>query len=146
MHCAGWTSSCLVMVHLSLAWLLRDAVPGLRRSLLTVQMDDLFLTTGEQQQVEGSLGGLARRSAEGAGRVCPSRRVTSRPWHAHASCFARGRPMSALSPTPLPCTDWDADQYVGNAPSYRLTPQDLAAHVTWQNTISSAFPPGSSFR
>ena len=60
MHdCAGWTSSCLVMGHLSLAWLLRDAVPGLRRSLLTVQMDDLFLTTGERQQV-----GSPRRARE----------------------------------------------------------------------------------
>jgi hypothetical protein len=49
MHdCAGWTSSCLVLGHMSLAWVLRDQVPGLRRPLLTVQMDDLFLSTGER--------------------------------------------------------------------------------------------------
>lgn len=29
--------------------------------------------------------------------------------------------------------------------SYRLTPTDMAAHITWQTATSNALPPGSQF-
>lgn len=48
MHdCGGWSTSCLVLGHVSVSWLLRDAIPGLRQALLTIETDDVFLTTGE---------------------------------------------------------------------------------------------------
>jgi len=36
--CASWSTSWLVLGHLSLSWVLRDLVPGERRPLLTVQV------------------------------------------------------------------------------------------------------------
>ncbi|KAI8474659.1 MAG: hypothetical protein J3K34DRAFT_465487 [Monoraphidium minutum] len=87
MHdCGGWSTSCLALGHLAAGWLLQGALPGLRQALLSVQMDDVFLTTEFE-----------------AGET------------------ARGRS------------------------SYRLTPDDLAAHATWQREMNDRFPPGSFF-
>jgi hypothetical protein len=47
----GWSTSCLALGHLAVTWLLQNAVPGVRQALLTVQTDDVFLTTGEQRAV-----------------------------------------------------------------------------------------------
>ncbi|KIZ05734.1 hypothetical protein MNEG_2222 [Monoraphidium neglectum] len=43
--CGGWSTSCLALGHLAVTWLLQNAVPGVRQALLTVQTDDVFLTT-----------------------------------------------------------------------------------------------------
>lgn len=50
--CAVWSPSCLLLAHTSLAWLLRDIIPGSRRALLSVQADDVFLTTGGRTCVQ----------------------------------------------------------------------------------------------
>ncbi|KIZ05898.1 hypothetical protein MNEG_2062 [Monoraphidium neglectum] len=46
MHdCAGWSTTCLVLGHVSLSWILQGLIPGERISLLTVHFDDFFLAT-----------------------------------------------------------------------------------------------------
>lgn len=71
----------MVLGHLSLAWLLRDIIPGSRRALLTIQADDVFLTTGGCNcAVE-----CAPVAARGAGN-CTILCSTSGGGHAHAHC------------------------------------------------------------
>ncbi len=36
--CAGWSSTCLLMAHIYLAWGLRGILPGVRDSLFSVQV------------------------------------------------------------------------------------------------------------
>jgi len=43
--CASWSSSCMVIAHLATTWMLQNIIPGERRALLSVQMDDFFLGT-----------------------------------------------------------------------------------------------------
>jgi hypothetical protein len=39
MHgCAAWSSSCLLLGHMALAWLTQNIIPGERAALLTVQV------------------------------------------------------------------------------------------------------------
>lgn len=38
LDCSAWLTSCLVLGHLSVSWMLRDIVPGDRQALLTVQV------------------------------------------------------------------------------------------------------------
>lgn len=43
--CATWSTSCALLSHLVAAWMSQNILPGQRRALLTVQMDDFFLST-----------------------------------------------------------------------------------------------------
>lgn len=43
--CSHLSTTCMVLGHLGLSWLLRDAIPGVRQALLTVHVDDMLAST-----------------------------------------------------------------------------------------------------
>jgi hypothetical protein len=45
--CGAWKPSCLVFAHYALSWLLHDIIPGQRRVLFSIQVDDLLSQTGK---------------------------------------------------------------------------------------------------
>jgi hypothetical protein len=49
--CGWWKPSCLVFAHYALSWLLHDVIPGQRRALFSIQVDDLLSVTGWFLQV-----------------------------------------------------------------------------------------------
>lgn len=81
LQCSDESAACYALAHLGLAWAMQDIVPGERRALLSLQVDDVFLST-----------------------TTPS------------------------------------------GTSYRLTPDDLDAHLTWQRELSSKLSPGSDVK
>jgi hypothetical protein len=44
--CGSWKPACLVFGHYALSWLMHDIIPGQRRALFSIQVDDLLLSTG----------------------------------------------------------------------------------------------------
>jgi hypothetical protein len=45
LQCNRWSTSCLAIGHLVVAWLLKNLIPGQRQALFTVHVDDIFLAT-----------------------------------------------------------------------------------------------------
>ena len=64
--CAGWSGSCLVLGHLSVAWLLRDIIPGERRALLSIQV-----SVGDCPWLGGVLSDNGHISGTACSSVCP---------------------------------------------------------------------------
>jgi hypothetical protein len=46
--CGSWKPTCLVFGHYALSWLMHDIIPGQRRALFGIQVDDLLVSTGRQ--------------------------------------------------------------------------------------------------
>lgn len=56
--CAAWSTTCMALAHVAVAWAMQDVIPGERRALLTMHFDDIFLGEAGDSLVL-ALGGLS---------------------------------------------------------------------------------------